>query len=51
MRTLRTRNQAVMEITVKMNGDIETFLFYESESYAEILKAINATQGKEMVRF
>ena len=39
-----TGKQAVMTVTIKLEGDIETFFFYDSASYSQIINAINHAQ-------
>jgi hypothetical protein len=41
-----TGKQAVMTVTVKLEGDIETFFFYDSASYTEVINAINSAQRR-----
>ena len=41
-----TGKQAVMTVTIKLEGDIEIFFFYDSASYAEVINAINSAQRK-----
>jgi hypothetical protein len=35
-----------MTVTVKLEGDIETFFFYDSASYTEVINAINSAQRR-----
>jgi hypothetical protein len=42
-----TAKQATMTVTIRIGGDIETFFFYDSRSYTELINAINNTQRIE----
>ena len=39
-----TAKQATMTVTIRIGGDIETFFFYDSQAYHEIINAINNAQ-------
>jgi hypothetical protein len=41
-----TGKQATMTVTVKIEGEIESFFFYDMASYAEIMNAIHNAQAK-----
>jgi hypothetical protein len=42
-----TAKQATMTVTIKLGNDIESFFFYDSRSYTELINAISNTQRQE----
>lgn len=46
MKTL-TAKQASITVTIKLGNDIESFFFYDSRSYTELINAINNAQRQE----
>lgn len=42
-----TAKQATMTVTIKLGNDIESFFFYDSRSYTEVINAINSAQRQE----
>jgi len=42
-----TAKQATITVTIKLGNDIESFFFYDSASYAQIINAINNAQRQE----
>lgn len=43
----QTAKDAVITITVRLNGEREDFFLYDSRSYTEVINAITNAQGKE----
>jgi hypothetical protein len=39
-----TAKDSVITATIRIGGDIETFFFYESRNYTELINAINHIQ-------